>query len=134
MRPVIKEVHEELLSGRLLDPNYYGVVFAHKDDHGAIFKLINTTLNGKFVLQGKALDRFVTTSGSVLEVRDEGDGTNKWLQKYCGIQITTVIISNDMLMDRVRLENRIPDTQHFIMYMCSRLRKIGDCHTRMVVC
>jgi hypothetical protein len=76
----------------------------------------------------------VTTSGSVLEVRDEGDGTNKWLQKYCGIQITTVIISNDMLMDRVRLENRIPDTQHFIMYMCSRLRKIGDCHTRMVVC
>jgi hypothetical protein len=134
MRPIIKEVHEELLSGRLLDPKYYGVVFAHKDDHDDIFKLITTTLNGKLVLRGDRMDRFVTTSGSALEVRDEGDGTNNWLQKYCGLQITTVIISNGMLFDDILLKNRIPDTQHFIMYMCSRLCMTGNCHTRMVVC
>jgi hypothetical protein len=134
MRPIVKEVHEELLSGRLLDPNYYGVVFAHKHDHDDIFKLIHTTLNGKFRVLNSKMDSFIAKSGAVLKVRDEGDGTNKWLHNYGGMQLTTVIISNDMLFDRVHLENRIPDPQHFIMYMCARLRKIGNCHTRMVVC
>ncbi|AHK11496.1 hypothetical protein S140_89 [Shewanella sp. phage 1/40] len=129
MRPIIKEVQEELLSGRLLDPNYHGVVFAHKDDHDCIFKLLKTTLNGKL-----KRDMFVSDSGAVLLVRDEGDGTNKWLHNYGGTQLATVIISNGMLLDIVNLENRMPDTQHFIMYMCSRLRKVGYCHCRMVVC
>jgi hypothetical protein len=134
MRPIIKEVHEELLSGRLLDSAYYGVVFAHKDDHDDIFKLINITLNGKFKVRNNKIDKFIAKSGAVLEVRDEGDGTNKWLHNYGGTHITTVIISSDMLFDNKHLGNRIPDTQHFIMYMCTRLRKIGNCHTRMVVC
>lgn len=134
MTAVLQEVHSELLSGRLLEPEYHGVVFAHKDDHAGLFHLISTTLKGKLcVNQGK----FISSSGAVLRVIDEGSDTLQVGNKahhHVGCHYTTIILSGDMLMSKEDYKPRVNSSSEFIMYMTSRLRTQSDLHTRMVIC
>lgn len=131
MKAILQEVQNELLSGRLLEPKYYGVVFAHKDDHAAIFDILKTAINGSLHIdQGK----FVTKSGAVLRVIDEGGNTDsQWRGHHCGALYTTIIISNSMLLDE-KMYFRVQDPHKFKNYMQSRLRTECDLHTRMVIC
>lgn len=134
MKAILQEVQNELLSGRLLEPKYYGVVFAHKDDHEAIFNIIKTTLNGRV---HNRMGLFVAKSGAVLGVVDEGSDTTPLLNPqhhHAGCHYTTIIISCDMLMSKEDYKPRVPSGAQFIGYMQSRLRTQCDLHTRMVIC
>jgi len=134
MKAILQEVHNELLSGRLLEPKYNGVVFAHKDDHAGIFKLINTTLNGKLCVKH---GEFTSNSGAVLRVIDEGSDitlTCNPQHHHAGCLYTTIIVSIDMLMSKEDYKHRITPESQFIGYMQSRLRTQSKLHTRMVIC
>lgn len=130
MRAILKEVQHEVCSGRLLDPKYYGVVFAHEDDHNDIIDLITYTISGNMKENHK---EFIASSGARLCIIDEGNHIEKWLHNHGGAHYTTVILSKNMLVDK-EFNSRIPDVQKFIMYMNSRLRAVADLHTRMVIC
>lgn len=130
MKAILQEVQNELLSGRLLEPQYYGVVFAHKDDHAAIFNILKTAINGKLIVNK---GEFVAKSGAVLKVIDEGNYTDKWLRNHGGVQYATIIISTDMLQE-ADYKVRLQEPNRFILYMNSRLRTQCDLHTRMVIC
>lgn len=135
MKAILQEVHNELLSGRLSDSNYEGVVFAHKADHNDIIKVLQSTLKGVLSVRNKSTYEFKHKSGARLMIMDEGADTapvRSAHYNHAGIQYTTVILSYKMLYDENC--NRVIDSIGFINYMQSRLRSQSKHYTRMVMC
>jgi hypothetical protein len=128
MKPVAIELHNELLSGRLLDPEYVGVVFAPVEEHGELIKIVKSTLNGTFNEQRK---EFKTQEGARLQIADVvGDNPH---YDYTGLQLSTVIISEDIRYDN-DYNHKMDNFTEFVMYMNSRLRTKANMHTRLVLC
>lgn len=128
MKPVAIELHNELLSGRLLDPEYVGVVFAPVEEHDGLIKLVKSTLNGTFNEKRK---EFKTQEGARLKVADAvGDNPH---YDYAGLHLTTVIISDSVFYDD-NLNLRVNNPRDFILYMNTRLRSRSNNHERLVLC
>jgi hypothetical protein len=136
VKPILQEVHNEVLSGRLSDPKYYGVVFAHKSDHNALIKVLQSTLKGSLsLLRDNSTCLFKYKSGAGLMLRDEGCDIPPITEahyNHAGLQYTTVILSYKMLYDENC--NRVENPIDFINYMQSRLRSQSKHYTRMVMC
>lgn len=128
MNPVAIELHNELLSGRLLDPEYVGVVFAPAEEHEGLIKIVKSTLNGTFNEQRKELK---TQEGARLKIADAVDDNPHY--DYAGLQLSTVIISQDIRYDK-DYNNRMGNFTEFVMYMNSRLRTSANMHTCLVLC
>lgn len=127
MNPAVIELHNELLSGRLLDHEYVGVVFAPVEEHEGLIKIVKSTLNGTFNEQRK---EFKTQEGARLKIADAvGDNPH---YDYAGLQLTTVIIRTSVF--NREFDKRVDDPTTFIMYMNSRLRTSANMHTRLVMC
>jgi len=125
MSPVAIELHNELLSGRLLDPEYMGVVFAPVEEHGELIKIIKSTLNGTFNEKRK---EFRTQEGARLQVADVDSDDSRY--RYADSQLTTVIIQTNALVSN----EWVIYPSGFIMYMNNRLRTKANMHTRLVLC
>lgn len=128
MKPVAIELHNELLSGRLLDPEYVGVVFAPVEEHEGLIKIVKSTLNGIF---NEKWNEFKTQEGATIQIADAvGDNPH---YDYAGLQLSTVIVSEDIRYDN-DYNHKMDNFTEFVMYMNSRLRTKANMHTRLVLC
>ena len=128
MKPAAIELHNELLSGRLLYTEYVGVLFAPVEEHEELIKIVKSTLNGTF---NEAWKEFKTQEGARIRVADAaGDNPH---YNYAGLQLSTVIISEDIRYDN-DYNHKMDNFTEFVMYMNSRLRTKANMHTRLVLC